>query len=170
MIEDSQRVATQRMIRHHDEKLHSTRTHFDTVRSRKKSLVVISFHDTAAALRADIERRRGSIESMHARIAFLAGAEEARPDLIWGSERVVGDRRWWETQKQWWGRRLTTTKQATFAAVMIQRRWRGVLGRRKAEHERQHVEARTSSFERVLLNVDVAAKSVRDLIPFDEQL
>ena len=77
------------MIRRHDEKLHSTKNHFDNMRSRKKSTVVIGLHDTAAALRNDIESRRVNIESMQARIGILRGAEETLPHLVWGSEATV---------------------------------------------------------------------------------
>ena len=45
-----------------------------------------------------------------------------------------------------------------------------MVGRREAKMKRQQVEAWKSSLERALLSVDVAAKSVRDLIHFDEQL
>ena len=65
---------------------------------------------------------------------------------------------------------LNSLDQAYASAVAIQSRWRGLLGRRKANAERQQMETRVSSFERVLLNVDVAVKSIRDLIAFEEQL
>ena len=78
-----------RMIRHHDEKLHSTKNHFDNMKSRKKSTDAIGFHGTAAALRNDIDSRRVTIKSMQARISILHGAEEMLPHLIWGSEATV---------------------------------------------------------------------------------